>query len=204
VKENAILSWKAGAGRPVISTRNLTVTAERCGPLCMLSVSGDLDMSSAGQFPGLVAAVINGHAGRVVVDMSGVRFIDCAGARALASVARGVPGGSSVVVRSLRPPVRRLLDQLGLDLDLFGPYLELMSLDLEPRSGPGALASRTAVLMHQSRQARSAAQHAITDSRLLTAVSLTMRRQAKDLRHQAQQTRRSRQARTAQPDSVCP
>lgn len=55
-----------------------------------------------------------------MLDLSGLAFLDCRGARALAEAARAVPVDSPVIVRSVCPRVRRVLDLLGLDLERRG------------------------------------------------------------------------------------
>lgn len=149
-----------------MSVDYVQVKAERYGRLCLLAVSGELDTSAADAFAARAAEAIGAPAGRMIVDMSGVKFIDCRGARALYALVQATAARCPVVVRSLRPAVRRVLDLMALDLDLFGPGLELMSLDLDPRGEPGALTgSPTGTLVQQTQKARACSQHAIADSR---------------------------------------
>jgi anti-anti-sigma regulatory factor len=54
---------------------------------------------------------------RLVPDVSGLPFADCAGVRALAAVAGLVPDHCPVIVRSARPAVRRILELTGADLE---------------------------------------------------------------------------------------
>lgn len=52
---------------------------------------------------------------RLVFDMAGVRFADCASARMITGTAAWLPDGNRPVIRSPRPLVRRLLERSGLD-----------------------------------------------------------------------------------------
>jgi hypothetical protein len=53
----------------------------------------------------------------VLVDLSGLTFIDARGARVLDAVIRTLPGGRAASVRACPRHVRRILDILGLPLD---------------------------------------------------------------------------------------
>jgi anti-anti-sigma factor len=147
----------------------LQVQAEQHGAVCVLAVRGDLDAGSSARFAELTQRVLTmqPRAKRVVLDLSGLRFLDCGGARALAAVARSAPGRSPVVVRSIRPAVRRVLDLMCLDLDLMGPNLDLMGMDVEHvRGSADAVAeSTTGRLVRQSQRARSWSERTIADSR---------------------------------------
>jgi anti-sigma B factor antagonist len=147
----------------------LKVRLERYEQVCVLTASGEMDIGSSKTFTEFVegvAGAMRPRPSRVILDLSGLKFIDCSGARALAAVARWEPGRSAVVVRSVRPPVRRVLDLMGLDLDLLGPNLDLLSLDLDPRAGAEAVAdSQTGMLVRRLQLARSHAEKAIADSR---------------------------------------
>jgi anti-anti-sigma factor len=153
----------------------LNVKAEQRGPVCVLAVTGDLDVGSTARFAELTTGAITAmrpRPQRVVLDLSGLRFTDCGGARTLAAFARSAPGKCPVVVRSTRPAVRRVLDLLGLDLELMGPTLDLISLDVEHvRGSAEAVAeSPTGVLVRQSVRARSWSQQTVADSRRMAEV----------------------------------
>ena len=95
----------------------LTIKTSRDGPVCTLTLSGDLDFSQADGFLQQAAQAVDGRTERLVLDLAGVRFLDCAGVRALALATRFVPRGCPVVVRSLSPVARRILELVGLDLE---------------------------------------------------------------------------------------
>lgn len=102
--------------REVTGAGFLRVTAEHDGGVCVLSVSGELDLLSAARFAEQTALAIDGRAERLVLDLSGLAFVDCCGARALAALTEAVPDGCPVIVRSARPVVRRMLELMGVDL----------------------------------------------------------------------------------------
>lgn len=94
----------------------LTIKTARDGSICVLTLSGDLDLLAVTGFLVHAARVVDGRAERLVLDLAGLTFLDCAGARALAIVTHTVPGGCPVIIRSLSPPARRILDLLNLHL----------------------------------------------------------------------------------------
>jgi anti-anti-sigma factor len=165
----------------------LQVKASQYGPVCVLAVSGDLDATSAARFAALTQSMprtMTPRPKRVVIDLSGLRFIDCAGTRTLATVARSAPGRCPVVVRSTRPAVRRVLDLMGLDPELMGPTLDLIGLDVEHVRGraEAVAESLTGRLVRRSQQARSWSQQTIADSRhTARAVAATEDRMAASL-----------------------
>jgi anti-anti-sigma factor len=147
-----------------MAARALTVKAEQYGPVRVVAVGGELDVVSADEFTRQAVAAIDRRAERFVVDLSGLRFIDCRGARALAAVTRMAPGHCPVVVRSLRPAVRRLLELL--DLNLQRPP-DPRNLDLEfARVGADMVPDGpTKRLVRQTERARAWSEQVILQSR---------------------------------------
>ena len=78
----------------------------------MLGVSGELDLVGAPRLERACAALEDQH-GRVLLDLSGLTFIDCAGLRAVLAACAGSPSGSVRVARSA-PALDRLIDLLDL------------------------------------------------------------------------------------------
>jgi anti-anti-sigma factor len=76
-----------------------------------VTVSGDLDMSNADALKAALASVAAKRPQRVIIDLSGVRFMDSAGIAVLVDAATKVP---SVHVRDPSPAVRRVVDITGL------------------------------------------------------------------------------------------
>jgi anti-anti-sigma factor len=95
----------------------LTIRTSRDGPVRTLILRGELDTCEADRLLTQAALTIDEQAERLVLDLAGLAFLDCAGARALAMAAALAPDGCPVIVRSLSEEVRRLLGLLGLDLE---------------------------------------------------------------------------------------
>jgi anti-anti-sigma factor len=88
--------------------------------------SGDVDTNVAETFQDMMLAVMRRHSPSLLLDLSGVSFMDCAGLRALLLTQRraGMRGGSlSLIAES--PAVRRIIDLLGVR-DIF-PVRERLS-----------------------------------------------------------------------------
>ncbi|WP_405087336.1 STAS domain-containing protein [Microbispora sp. NBC_01389] len=85
-----------------------------------LILSGDLDVSGAPEFRACLGQVIGTHRpGHVEVDLSGVGFLDCAGARSLVWADERVRSwGGSVTFRHPGRSPLRLLRLLGFDAAL--------------------------------------------------------------------------------------
>src|SRR6266487_6807300 len=98
-----------------MGTHALTVRAVRDGPVCALILSGDLDLSGTAGFLVQAALAVDNRIERLVLDLAGVTFLDCAGVRALAMAASFAPSGCPVIIRSLSPMARRILELLDLD-----------------------------------------------------------------------------------------
>ncbi len=78
------------------------ITVTETGEWTLASVSGEIDMATAPELEAFAEARSNGLA----LDLSGVRFIDSSGLRALLKVQEAV---SSFVLVSPSPVVRKLL-----------------------------------------------------------------------------------------------
>jgi anti-anti-sigma factor len=94
----------------------LTIKTAHTGRICVLTVTGELDFLAVTEFLTQAAQVVDDRTERFVLDLAGLTFLDCAGARALAIGADFAPGGCPVIIRSLSPAARRILDLLNLDL----------------------------------------------------------------------------------------
>lgn len=80
------------------STLGVRIVATSAGLVVLLT--GDLDIESSGRFQEAVAGTLSAHPGRMVhLDLSGLTFLDVAGARALATLHDlAVAGGGRVRV----------------------------------------------------------------------------------------------------------
>jgi anti-anti-sigma regulatory factor len=103
--------------------------------VCFLVIGGEMDEGSAARLADATEraeAMMRTQPGRIVIDLSGLRSIDRGGARALARAASPAPGRCQVVVRSLRPVLRRVLNVTDTDLDPVEPDLAAAGLPLGP------------------------------------------------------------------------
>src|SRR5258705_6459792 len=94
---------------------DLTVKTVRDGAVCTLNLGGALDLLTADEFLQHAARVLDDRMERLVLDLAGVAFLDCAGVRALAIATCFAPSGCPVIIRSLSPPARRIITALGTD-----------------------------------------------------------------------------------------
>ncbi|GAA1027391.1 STAS domain-containing protein [Virgisporangium ochraceum] len=75
---------------------NLSITAGVVDGVCVVRVTGDVDFATAGQLrDALLESAAGGHP--VVVDLSGVTFLDAAGLSALVAGRKATGGRLSVV-----------------------------------------------------------------------------------------------------------
>jgi anti-anti-sigma factor len=79
-----------------------------------IAIRGDLDVTTLAALAEQLARLADVRPTRLVIDMSGVSFLDCASARLLASTATFLPSGQEPVLSSAQPIVRRLLEVSGL------------------------------------------------------------------------------------------
>jgi anti-anti-sigma factor len=139
----------------------LKIRAESRGPVSVLALTGELDLTTVGDFADKAAGILAARPARVIVDLSGLKFSDCCGARTLAALANSRPGGCKVVLRAARPRVRRVLDLVVLPCDPPAPGYELRY-PRDPAALAGTVVGR---LVHQSRLARSQSRYAREESR---------------------------------------
>lgn len=133
----------------------LQIQGECRDGLCVLRVTGELDASMADEFAGRAAAVVRAMPGPVVVDLSGLAFIDASGVRALAAAIQTLPCGRWPAIRSCPPHIRRVLDLLGLPPDYLAAGIWI------------APESETFQLVDRVRHARLYASEAKLDARLV-------------------------------------
>ncbi|HZI75238.1 MAG TPA: STAS domain-containing protein, partial [Gemmatimonadales bacterium] len=79
-----------------------------------LVISGELDVTTTPLLSRQLAQILECRPQRLVFDMSGVDFIDCAAIRLIALTGRFLPEGRRPVIRSPSPAARRLLELTGL------------------------------------------------------------------------------------------
>ena len=74
--------------------------------------SGELDAAAAPQIAAQLAQIAAHRPQRLVFDLTGLWFLDCAAARLIAGMS--LPAGRRPVIRGARPVVRRVLQVSGL------------------------------------------------------------------------------------------
>ena len=74
--------------------------------------SGELDAAAAPQIAAQLAQIAAYRPQRLVFDLTGLWFLDCAAARLIAGMS--LPAGRRPVIRGARPVVRRILQVSGL------------------------------------------------------------------------------------------
>jgi anti-anti-sigma factor len=92
----------------------LAVEAAITAGTATVVIRGELDLTTTPLLCRHLARIRDVGSRRLVFDMSGVDFIDCAAARLIASTGRFLPEGCRPVIRCPSPVVRRLLELTGL------------------------------------------------------------------------------------------
>ena len=80
-----------------------------------LVIGGELDLVSAPSLDPLLAQIRDRPPRRLVFDLAGVGFMDCAAARLISGTGRFLPRGQRPVIRCPSPAVRSILELTGLD-----------------------------------------------------------------------------------------
>lgn len=95
-----------------VTSRSARVTVEIRwhGDRAMVAVHGEIDFFTAPALSARLGEVVEARPRQLILDLGGVPFLDCAGARAVAGAGAGLPGCCQVVIRSLRPSPRRLFE----------------------------------------------------------------------------------------------
>ncbi len=94
----------------------LTGRVVRARRQVVYAVAGDLEHASAGALVRRLEGLADGTVGDVVLDMSGVTFIDSVGLEAVIRMHRSLrDDGRRLILRDPAPPVARLLELTMLD-----------------------------------------------------------------------------------------
>lgn len=97
----------------------LTIDAQPAGGGTLLVLEGEVDPHTTEQLDEAVDAALADAGGDLVLELSGVTFIDSAGLRSLIRAQRQVDeAGGSLVLRAPRPSTRRVLEITGLTDEL--------------------------------------------------------------------------------------
>jgi anti-sigma B factor antagonist len=100
----------------------LSLSSQRDADQATLAVSGEIDISTADALERAIAEIIDGGAGHVIVDLSGVTFMDSAGINVLLKGRRWADDhGQQFRVTGATGIVRQVLDLTGVAVHLSGP-----------------------------------------------------------------------------------
>jgi anti-sigma B factor antagonist len=100
----------------LLEERLLTIRSEREGPAHLIQVFGELDIATALRLDAEVDRIEAGDAEQVLLDLSGLDFIDGAGVRVLvAATARFQSDSKRLHMFRGGPAIERILRILGLD-----------------------------------------------------------------------------------------
>src|SRR5205814_10287727 len=94
---------------------HLSIDVRRGAGTCVLVLRGELDRFAVPLLEGMMEAA-DDRADRLVLDLAGLTFMDCHGARAIAQAVLRAGPACPVIVRSLSPAARRTFRLLGLEL----------------------------------------------------------------------------------------
>jgi anti-sigma B factor antagonist len=90
----------------------LVVHVRHEGSAAVVTVTGEIDLSTVEE---LRVACAGAQAGRLVLDLRGVGFMDTSGVRLIVELLRAEDaGGAELVIVAEGPPVLRLFDMAGL------------------------------------------------------------------------------------------
>jgi anti-sigma B factor antagonist len=104
-------------------TTHLAIVTEHDGQRSVLRLQGELDASNRDQLRSAISSAISSalenHLPLLVVDLSGLGFMDCAGLSVLVWAHKRLAGcGHQLVITDAEPVVQRLLHLTGLDMYL--------------------------------------------------------------------------------------
>ena len=93
----------------------------------LLTLVGEIDMSSGPKFARAAQSLVSGRRGKVVFDMTGVTFMDSTGLTIIAAaVNRIAPSGGRLCIRGASPMICRLFEITGI---CESDYLEIARVD---------------------------------------------------------------------------
>jgi anti-sigma B factor antagonist len=111
-------------GRTVVSSAYLIIVTEHRGRRSVLNLLGELDLCNKDLLAGAIGSAVERGARMLVVDLSGLDFMDCSGLSVLVETGKQLAEGQGqLVITGSQPIVRRLFHLMDLDsyLDPGGP-----------------------------------------------------------------------------------
>jgi anti-anti-sigma regulatory factor len=165
----------------------IRVTTVERDPGCVITVSGELTLATMGEFTARAAEAIAASSGPTPFEVSGLDFVDCSGARALARAVLAVPPRAAGLY-GCPPAVRRVLDALGLELPYRPGRADAVPGRPRPRPRPRPAAlSRGEAMMAMTHAARAnTRQTALYTSDVLSRLAATYSDLALSSRYRAE------------------
>ncbi len=152
---------------------HIRVSSQPRGFGCVIQVSGELTGVTEREFAALVADAVATSQGSVIFDVSGVNFVDCRGARALAKAVQAVPQPREAGLDGCGPAMRSVLGAIGFDLphrpEMAGPARARF----QPRARPGTPSREEALTAMTRAAASTARQSALYTSEVLSRLAAT-------------------------------
>jgi anti-anti-sigma factor len=78
-------------------------------------ITGELDLTTQAMLAERLSLALGARPRRLVLDMAGTGFVDCASAREIASVRQFLPDGRRLIIRHPSRAVRRVFELTGFD-----------------------------------------------------------------------------------------
>jgi anti-anti-sigma factor len=103
-----------GPSRDVPPASPLTIEAQLTAGTATVVVRGELDIATTPFLSEQLARILGRNPERLIFDLTGVGFIDCAAVRLVVGAGQFLPADRRAVIRP-SPAVRRVLDLTGLD-----------------------------------------------------------------------------------------
>jgi anti-anti-sigma factor len=151
----------------------------------VIEVGGELNLITEREFAVRVAEALAACRGPVLFDLSGLDFLDCHGARALARAVGAAPSPGAELY-GCTPLVRRVLDVLGFDLPYRPEPVGKTPARPRPRARTGTL-TRSETLVAMAHAAESnARQLALYSSEVMSRLAATYSQLALNSRYRTQ------------------
>ena len=100
---------------PLMTGESLSIRSERQGDTQRVAPAGELDIATAGQLERELAAAAEGDAATILLDLSGLTFIDSTGLRIVLDCNERCGGSDGrLQIIAGTPAVDRLIDIVGL------------------------------------------------------------------------------------------
>jgi len=96
------------------STGELSLRTVHAGRHLVIEAYGEIDIANGDELRVMIDSCLGGGAEQLIVDLSGIRFMDSSGLNVLIGTARRLGSGSFAVVVS-RPSIRKILSITGID-----------------------------------------------------------------------------------------